>query len=92
MKASRFKSDRSWDEEGLGLFRAVSGRYQRSELSSVAYFAEFRGIFGEVALHRIFPEVLLLLPDQQKRTEVARCFVVALLYTGVRNMAGTFEY
>jgi hypothetical protein len=61
-------------EEALAAFRLATASYQRGEVAASAYFANFSTAFGTPATLALFPEVLQLLPDAQKRAELAHCF------------------
>ena len=60
--------------EAVADFRALSGRFQRGEVTSFAYFKQFQTLFGDATTRRVFPELVLLLPDQAKREELAKVF------------------
>jgi len=46
----------------------------RTQVSSMAYFSQFLEIFGDATSRKLFPELVLLLPDQAKREELARVY------------------
>jgi hypothetical protein len=43
-------------------------------VTSFAYFKQFQTLFGDATTRRVFPELVLLLPDQAKREELAKVF------------------
>ena len=64
MKALAASAHATSTSDVLGQFRTLSGSFQRGEVSSFAYFAQFRELFGEHTARTYFPELVLLLPDQ----------------------------
>ena len=65
---------RNGTPDALGSFRTLSANFQRGEVTAMAYFRQFSQLFGEETTHSLFPELVLLLPDQQKREELSRVF------------------
>ena len=55
-------------------FRELSAAFQRGEVTSMAYVKHFRELFGKDTTARLFPELILLLPDEVKREELSRVF------------------
>ena len=60
--------------DALTTFRTLSQAFQKGELTSMAYFSQFRQLFGEAVTAAHFPELVLLLPDQLKREELVRIY------------------
>ena len=65
---------RNGSHDAVADFRTLSGAFQRGEVTSMAYFKQFNGLFGDETTHALFPELVLLLPDQAKREELSRVF------------------
>ena len=72
MKALHAAAARHGVPDAMLDFRQISASFQRGELTSMAYFGKFRGLFGEHAMRAHLPELILLLPDQAKREELAK--------------------
>ena len=72
MAALAASARRSGHETAVADFRGLSAGFQRGEVSSFAYLKQFRELFGDDASRRLFPELVLLMPDQQKRSELAK--------------------
>ena len=52
----------------------------------MAYFGQFRNLFGVPVTQRLFPELVLLLPDQTKREELSkRCEITDRLVNELRG-------
>ena len=65
---------RNGTPDAVSGFRALSANFQRGDVTAMAYFRQFSNLFGEETTHSLFPELVLLLPDQQKREELSRVF------------------
>ena len=60
--------------DALQSFRTLSAAFQKGEVASMAFFGQFRQLFGEEVCSALFPELVLLLPDRTKREELARIY------------------
>ena len=74
MSGLQAAAKRNGSHDAVADFRTLSGAFQRGEVTSMAYFKQFNGLFGDETTHALFPELVLLLPDQAKREELSRVF------------------
>ena len=60
--------------DAMSDFKVSSITFQKGQLSAMAYLTAFREAFGDTAARLYFSELMLLLPDEDKRVELQCCF------------------